>query len=101
MKQLNHPSILKFIGYSPLDFNNKSKSVIVMEYCQNQTLKHIIDLERQSISAPVWEENENESEKIVEEEDENFLFSDLSLSAMLLALLEESFPYKNSKIYNA
>ena len=42
MAQLNHPSILKFIGFNRRDLNNKSKPVIITEYCPNGTLKDIL-----------------------------------------------------------
>lgn len=35
ISQLNHPCILKFIGYSPLDFDNNKKPVILTEYNSN------------------------------------------------------------------
>ena len=41
--KLNHPSLLKFIGYSPTDFNKRSKPVIVTEYSLNGSLKNIND----------------------------------------------------------
>ena len=56
ISQLNHPSILKFIGYSPIDFENMSKPVIVTEYSPNGSLESIIDLERRSLSPKKWDE---------------------------------------------
>lgn len=40
---INHPSILKFIGYSPVD-----------EYSSNRSLGSIIQLERKSLSPESW-----------------------------------------------
>ena len=37
--KLNHPSILKFIAYSPVDFKKDSRPVIITEYCPHETLK--------------------------------------------------------------
>ena len=46
--KINHPSILKFIGFSRFDFNHEPKPVIITEYCKNESLSQIIDLERKS-----------------------------------------------------
>mgnify|MGYP002472163742 CR=1 FL=1 len=35
LSQLNHPSVLKFIGYSPYDFNHQNYPVIMTEYSSN------------------------------------------------------------------
>lgn len=61
MAQLNHPSIPKFIGYNPQNFELKSRPVIVTEYCSNGSLKDIIDLERQSKSPNLW----NSTKKLI------------------------------------
>ena len=55
MAQINHRSILKFVGYSPTNFKNKPKPVILLEYSANDTLKSIIDLERKSLSPKGWD----------------------------------------------
>ena len=39
---MNHPSVLKFIGYSPFNFNNEPFPVIIMEYCRNGSLESLI-----------------------------------------------------------
>ncbi|KAK8837546.1 hypothetical protein M9Y10_036546 [Tritrichomonas musculus] len=54
LSQLNHPSILKFIGYSPFDFNHNSYPVIVTEYSPNGSLADIIELEHKSIPLSTW-----------------------------------------------
>lgn len=56
MSQLNHPSILKFIGYSPIDFDNEPKPVIISEYSPNGSLANLIALESQSRSLPMWDD---------------------------------------------
>ena len=56
MSQINHPSILKFIGYSPIDFNSEYKPVIITEYSANGSLAHIMELERRSLSPPLWDD---------------------------------------------
>ena len=38
MSSFNHPNILKFIGYSPTNFEGSFYPRIIMEYCQNKTL---------------------------------------------------------------
>lgn len=49
ISQLNHPCILKFIGYSPLDFDNNKKPVILTEYNSNGSLRNLLDLDRQEV----------------------------------------------------
>lgn len=56
ISQLNHPSVLKFIGYSPTDFDNHPYPVIITEYASNGTLNDMITLERQSRSPPMWDD---------------------------------------------
>ncbi|KAK8847912.1 hypothetical protein M9Y10_018960 [Tritrichomonas musculus] len=56
MSQLEHPSILKFKGYSPIDFKNESYPVIITEYSSNGSLDNILKLERQSRSPPNWDD---------------------------------------------
>lgn len=41
---LNHPSILKFIGYSPVGFKDKPFPTIITEHASNSTLKSLFDL---------------------------------------------------------
>ena len=43
ISKLNHPSILKFIGYSPFNFKNKPKPVIITEFAQNGSLRDLIN----------------------------------------------------------
>lgn len=59
--QFKHPSILKLIGYSPFNFNNEENPVLIMEYCPNLTLSHLIHNERHKISAYNW----NETKKLI------------------------------------
>ncbi|KAK8897651.1 hypothetical protein M9Y10_015614 [Tritrichomonas musculus] len=39
---MNHPSIIKFIGYSPKNFENEDKPIIITEYCKNGSLYNFI-----------------------------------------------------------
>lgn len=43
MMSFNHPSILKFVGYSPVDFENAPKPTIVTEFSSNGSLQNVID----------------------------------------------------------
>ena len=49
-----HTCIVKFIGYSPIDFDGQPNPVIVTEYMQNQSLAHILDEERHSTALKEW-----------------------------------------------
>ena len=51
--KFSHPSILKFVGYSPKDFDNNSKPVLVTEFAENNSLYSILELERRGLS-PLW-----------------------------------------------
>lgn len=61
MSKLNHPSILQFIGFSPTNFLNELKPVIITEFMPNDSLQEIINLERKSISASFW----NDTRKLI------------------------------------
>ena len=54
MALLNHPSILKFIGYSPVNFENDPNPTIVIDYACNGSLRNIIDDEKNSLSPSEW-----------------------------------------------
>ena len=43
LSQLNHPSILKFIGYSPYNFDKKNKPIIITEYSSTGSLFDILE----------------------------------------------------------
>lgn len=61
LSQLNHPSVIKFIGYSPIDFIQESYPVIISEYLPNGSLSDAIDLNRKSISPANW----NDTKKLI------------------------------------
>lgn len=42
ISQISYPSILKFIGFSPIDFQNNNNPVIITEYCPNGSLQDAI-----------------------------------------------------------
>lgn len=52
--KLNHPSIIKFIGFSPQDFEGNSKPVLITEYIPNGSLSKLIKQECQGISHPKY-----------------------------------------------
>ena len=54
--QIRHPSILKFIGYSPTDFNNKKRPVIISELSKRGTLQELLTRERQQENIPEWDD---------------------------------------------
>lgn len=56
ISQLNHPSILKYIGYSPINFKSKPKPTIITEFAHNGSLDVIIDLERKGMTLPDWDD---------------------------------------------
>lgn len=61
LSQINHPAILKFIGFSSVDFSNKPFPVIITEYISNGSLSDIINLERNSKINSNW----NDTRKLI------------------------------------
>lgn len=53
---IDHPAILKYIGYSPIDFDYEEYPVILMEYIKNGSLYNIIKLERQANAPKNWDD---------------------------------------------
>lgn len=43
ISKLDHPSVLRFICYSPVNFKKKPKSVIITEYAPNGSLDSFIE----------------------------------------------------------
>lgn len=58
--QLNHPSLLAFIGYSPVDFKKEKKPVIVTDFSPNKSLESIIQIERMNHNIQGW----NDTKKV-------------------------------------
>ena len=48
---INHPAVLKFIGYSPVDYDQNPFPVIITEYAENGSLFDLIDKERHSLAS--------------------------------------------------
>lgn len=61
MIKLNHPSVIKYIGFSPIDLKKKWRPVIVTEYLPNSSLETILKLARTSESPPAW----NDTKKLI------------------------------------
>lgn len=55
ISQIKHPSILKFIGYSPVDFMKKHRPVIVTEFTSKGTLSEILSKERLEKDVEEWD----------------------------------------------
>ena len=41
--KINHPSILKFIGYSPINYKKRPKPIIIYEFASNSSLDKLIE----------------------------------------------------------
>ena len=54
--KFDHPSIVQFIGYSTINFNNEPKPVIIMEYSPNGSLQQAIKLEYYSRAISEWDD---------------------------------------------
>ncbi|KAK8854132.1 hypothetical protein M9Y10_016686 [Tritrichomonas musculus] len=54
ISQLNHPSILRFVGFSPRSYKNEAKPVVVTEIYPERTLDDILKMERKNITISGW-----------------------------------------------
>lgn len=54
VRDFNHPSILKFIGCSSVDFKGNNRITLVNELMPNDSLNNIINLAMKSIIPPAW-----------------------------------------------
>ena len=48
ISQLNHPSVLKFITFSPINFKGKPKPVIITEYASNGSSSDLLDHDKKN-----------------------------------------------------
>lgn len=48
--KFHHPTILGFIGYSPIDLNQTNRPVILTEYAPNGSLAHLLKLSSQGLA---------------------------------------------------
>lgn len=55
MSSLNHPSILKFIGFNLNNFDNLPFPTIVTKFEPNGSLKDVLKLEASSLSPSGWD----------------------------------------------
>ena len=55
MSSLNHPAILKFIGFSPVDFEGNSHPTIITTFASNKSLRYIIECEIKALSLDGWD----------------------------------------------
>ena len=56
MSAFNYPSIIKFIGYSPIDFQGLPYPTTIIEYAPNGTLRDVLNLEVAGFSPKGWDE---------------------------------------------
>lgn len=61
MAKLNHPCILKFIGFCKAAFNGEPQPVIITEFISKGSLENLILLERQSLADKKW----NDTQKLI------------------------------------
>lgn len=61
MTLLNHPNILKFVGYSQTDFEGYRNPTIITEYASNGSLRDIINMENLGLSPKDW----NSTKKLI------------------------------------
>lgn len=61
LSKLNHPAIMKFIGFSSENFQHDPCPVIITELVSNGTLLDVINLERKSMGLPEW----NDTRKLI------------------------------------
>ncbi|KAK8880351.1 hypothetical protein M9Y10_003018 [Tritrichomonas musculus] len=54
MNRMNHPSIIKIIGYSKYDFKGEEKPTIIMEFAKNDSLSRLLEMERSGLSPQGW-----------------------------------------------
>ena len=52
----NHPAILKFIGYSEVDFKGKNKPIIINEFAPNGSLDDVLALEAKGEKVQGWDD---------------------------------------------
>ena len=65
--KLNHPSVLKYIGYSPIDFEGKYRPVVISELMVNKNLRKIIEYQRKYEDFSIL----NETKKVDKEQEED------------------------------
>lgn len=61
ISMLDHPSIIKFIGFSEKSFEGDPTPTIVTEYASNGSLYDILDMEKSGLSLKEW----NDTKKLI------------------------------------
>lgn len=61
LSKLDHPSFLRFIGYSPIDFNQQPNPIVVTEMPYNQSLNDLLNVERNETHIGEW----NDTKKLI------------------------------------
>lgn len=61
LSSFDHPSVLKFIGYSPTDFEGNFFPTIVMELCENKSLFDMIEQDLVGNAPEEW----NDTKKLI------------------------------------
>lgn len=55
ISKLSHPSIIKYIGYSPVNFSKNSRPTIIFEYYSKGSLREMLLLDRNRSSPPIYD----------------------------------------------
>lgn len=55
ISKMKHPSVLEFIGYSPVNFKNDPKPVIVTGFSPNGSLRDIFNMEQKKTKIPGYD----------------------------------------------
>lgn len=58
---LHHPTLLNFVGYSPINLKNETCAVIIYEGASNFDLERLIEIEKRNKSYPIF----NETKKLI------------------------------------
>lgn len=56
MAKINHPCIVNFIGFSPKNYHQEDRPVIITELVSNGTLADVIDSVRKSLAPDLWDD---------------------------------------------
>lgn len=59
--KVNHPAIVRFVGFSPYDFDGCFNAVLITEFLSKGSLNQLIEAERKGCSHPKW----NDTRKLI------------------------------------
>ena len=54
LSRIKYPSIMEFVGYSPIDFKGTFRPTIITEYMSNGSLEDVLKIEREGHSISAW-----------------------------------------------